>query len=760
MARIVRFQGRDIQFPDTATDADIQAALASAGPAKNPDGTYGQPPAGEIIHGAEHSYISDHPEISASRLPGDERTNAITMETLKSRADAVKGGGDDFFPEWQRRAMPFTQGYSFNSADELLSNLVAGIKHPEALALGGAVPTDPAGVADLTQKTQAFQNEKDLAQEMQRQTIDRQRSEHPLESIAGNIAGGVSAAVPIINSGATIVGNIPRTTEMAGYWPMLMARMSGGAAEGGIWGALSGYFGADGDTSARVEQAKENLPLSMAVGAGAVPAVDLIGAILQPLANTWRSIRDPEGVATEKLAARMAADKIAPDQIASKLDDAAAQGQQDYRMVDAAGKNTQRLGAIAAKTPGEFRNEAANTMAARQLDQGNRISGYVDDAFGPGGKVYQTEQSLLASRKATAGPLYEKAYEAATPQGQAFTDMLGKQSVRDAAAAARRLAAEKQMPITDLFVEVPNPNATTRQVASNILDASGKPVTRTEAVDEMIEVPTMRGWDFIKKELDAKVNQLFAAGDTTTATAVKETRNQLRQMLSDTNPDYAKALQSYADDSSSLEAIEAGRQLISARNADEAKDMLTRVAPGDKDLAKMGAAREVGVRLENMGAGRDKTQLFNTPAMQGKVDAIVDDPVVRQVLADRLAREGDMVRSSRTMLQGSNTFENFADDAVLGNEGGALAALLTGQPLRALGLAAGTAMGKIGQRASGLSDAGAKVVGDYLMSSDPEKVRSLADMYRRALEAEAAPSVVPSIVNSIFNAPRTGREKQ
>lgn len=715
---------------------------------KNADGTYGDPPPGEIIHGATQDYISDQPQINATRLSNtDERQNAITGETLRQRADAVASGQDDVFPEWMRRLMPLAQGISFNSGDELISHIVAGMKNPDAIvnsAITMPEKSDPS--------RQAYELDADMAQEMQRQTLDRNRGERPIENVLANIAGGLSSGVSLARGGATIVGNIANRGLSN-----LIPRMGAGAVEGGLFGGLSGYFGADGDNQTRTQEAVDNLPLSMGVGALAVPAVDLISAILRPVANTIRSFRDPEGVAEEQLARAMGRDTTTPEQVAARMQQMADDGLNEYRMVDAAGRNTQRLGAMAAKVPSGFRSEVVQDLAARQQGQGDRIAGYVDDALNANNAdAYGTNQALLTARRTNAQPLYEQAYQAPVPQGQVFDDMMQRQSVVEAIAAARRTAAENQVPVTDLFTQIPNPNPTVRNVPSAIMGPDGNPIMRQETVNEMLEVPTARGWDFIKKELDARVNQLYAANDTTAATAVRDTRNQLRQALSDTIPAYRQALAQYSDDSASLEAIGAGRQLIAARNPDEARAIIDQADPANAELTRLGASREIGAKLDNMRSTQDKTQVFDTPNMAAKLDTLVDDPVARAIMDRRMEGEREMVRSSRTLLGGSNTVENLIDSDQMANNGGALAALLSGQPLRALGLAAGSAAGRLGRMASGINEEGANTIGQYLMSADPEMVQGLAALYQRMLAQETAPSIAPSIINSGFNAPRGG----
>lgn len=665
------------------------------------------PPPGEIIHGSDRSYISDNPAVNTARpADGNERAMGATMEALNVRAD-----NDGTAAAAARVGAPYLQGYTFGGSDEILSAVMAG-----ANALQGGSLDDGY----------------DIAQELQRQELDRMRTEHPIASTALQVGGGVQSGVQLARNGVTLLGRMPYQGIRN-----LLPRMAAGGVEGGAYAGLSGFLGADGDTGDRVDQAVENLPMGIGLGAAAVPVVDLISAIMQPAMNAYRGLTDPIGRADDIVVTRMAADQQTPDDIARAVEEAAASGQTEFRAVDAAptGGNLQRAGAMAAKTPGEARPRIRDTMHGRQEGQATRIGGYLDDALGPGNSAYATEQNLIAGRKAAAGPLYDAAYANPPPAGQFYDDMLQRQSVQEAIAGAEVVAAERQVPVTELFTDVVTPTGETRRI------------------------PTVRGWDFIKKELDAKVNQLFAANDTTRATAVKETRNALREQLGNDVPEYGQALREYADDSTSLDALQAGRDLITAGNADEVTDLIGGFTGGDRDLARVGAARELVGRVNKPDYSRDGTRVFSSPEMQSRLNTVIDDPLTRAIFDTRIGRERDMVNTKNTLLGGSNTVENMVDGAELSNSGGALAALLNGQPLRALGLAGGQAMGAIGRAASGMTDRTASRVADRLLTNDPAAIRSLADLFVEAQQRATAPRIAPVGISSGFNAPRSGSDR-
>jgi hypothetical protein len=556
------------------------------------------------------------------------------------------------------------------------------------------------------------------------------KRDNPILSPVLEAGGGLTTGAAAVRNGATIVGNM-----VDRGFRNILPRMAAGATEGAGYGAVSGFGHSEGDLSERAKAAKDEALIGAIFGGAAVPAVDAVMAVGGGnIRNFATMFRDPNRRAEELLVDAIMRDGTTPRRVADDVRAAAAAGQPEFAAVDAGGRNTHRLAAMAAKTPGPFRETAAATTAARQNGQGDRIGRFVDEALGEGGTAYRTEQELLAGRRAAAAGLYDQAYQAPPPRGAVYDDMMGRQSVADAMRAAERTAAERQMPISDLFVEVPNPNARVvqREVPSNVLGADGRPIMRveTETENPTIRIPTMRGWDFIKRELDARVNQLYSAGDTTAAQAVQETRNALRGQLATDNEAYGRALARYSDDSAALDAIETGRTLANARNADEARVAFGELDEGQRALARVGASREIGSRLDNMRAGQDKTLAFDTPNMQGKMDTLSPDPVVRAVFDQRLDRERAMARANRQMQGGSNTYENFADASAVTD--GVLSKLSRGNVGGAAVEAAGRMLGFIGRATQGMNEDIAQRVGRYLLSASPDEIVRLTAAYEQA----------------------------
>ena len=635
-------------------------------------------------------------------------------------------------------------GVTFGTLPNIQAGAIAGVK-----GLGRALGMD-AGTSLSS----------DYDAELNKAQADRRayRQAHPFWAAAGNVAGGVLTGAGAAKAGATIVGRMP-SQGLSNLLPRTVA----GAGEGAAYGAAAGFGGGEGSVENRLQGAKDAILPGLVAGAAAPAVIDVAGKVGGVARDWYTGWRAPQTRADELLVQSIMRDKAtptgsSPSALAAAVDDAKAAGQPDFMVADAGGTNLQKTLKRAARTPGEFRDTATRTVDARQMGQGARISGFVDDALGTkGDSAYATEQALLQGRRAAAEPLYEQAYKAPTPTDPFYTsETLGRDSVQRAMSSAERVAAEKQIPVSELYAEVPNPAAktVTTQKPSSVLGPDGAPVMQavTETVDPTVRVPTVRGWDFIKRELDAMVTQLYKSGDTTQAEAVKATRNALRDRLGADIPEYGQALARYSDDSASLEAIEAGRQLAKAGNPDEAKAIFGGLNPGQQSLARTGAAREMQTPLQNRNDTADKTLLFSNPNSRGKMDVLAEDPAARQVFADRIGREQSMAKTRNVIKGGSDTAENLSDASQMADTG-FWSALFSGRPM----VAGGRMLEGAARMAAGMNEDTARFIGEALMTNDTQKILSLADMFAKAQQRAAQPITATTKTITGATAPLQGK---
>lgn len=615
-------------------------------------------------------------------------------------------------------------GMTFGTLPNLQAGVLAGVQ-----GLKNAIGYDGPTVSDT------YDRELKAAQDARREY----RATHPFIAAAGDIAGGVLTGGGLAKSGATLVGRevSPLVARIFGG-SQVVPKLAAGAVEGGGYSAAAGFGGGEGGFDQRVENAEKNIPAGVLFGAGAVPAAALAGHGIGAIANMYRGMTDPAAHGTDMLIRSIMRDKQTPEQLASAVEEARGAGQPDFTAVDAAGRNTQRLFKMATRTPGEFRNDAAHVLDARQGGQVERLQGYVDQATGnTGPKAREIERGIegAQSKEATAG--YERAYAVPAPQGAFYDDMLKRQSVQDALSGVQRMAAENPRLGPLLFDTTVGPNG------------------------EQITTPTMRGWDMVKRNLDTQVDSAYRSSDAQTralAGAIKETRDALRGQLAADNPAYGETLAKYGDASTALNSIQSGRDLVKSPTDDVTKETFAAVPEGQKDLARAGAAAEIKNKLDTKRGGADATMMFDNNATRSVLDQTAVDPTARAVLGNagtattrtgQLGREQAMAGTRRLVNGGSDTVENLLEQPPPGI-GQAIGLAASGHPVRG----AGMGFEVLRRAVSGLREEGAKAIGDALLSNDPAKIRSLADLFANAQQIANQPTTMPAVLAAAFGAPR------
>jgi hypothetical protein len=182
--------------------------------------------------------------------------------------------------------------------------------------------------------------------------------------------------------------------------------MVAGGAEGAAYGAAAGAGGSEGGLSERLKAAGQNMPLGAVMGAGSIPIADyLVKPAAGVISNIYNGMRNPDKQGRDMLVQSIMRDRSTPEAMAQRVEQAAAAGQPDYVALDAGGRNTLKLGKMAARTPGEFRNEVGPQLDARQGGQADRIAGFIDEATGATGpNARQIERGITAGRAAACRP--------------------------------------------------------------------------------------------------------------------------------------------------------------------------------------------------------------------------------------------------------------------------------------------------------------------------------------------------------------------
>lgn len=366
----------EIEGPDGKTyeveAPDMNAAVAaissmSAGPQRNPDGTYGQPPEGFV----QNTMTGQMEDIRSPNNP-----NIPT-----GRGTAAAAG--------------LAQGVTFGASDE-----------------------GTAAIGTMMNPGSNYDYELARAREINRRGAEDQ----PLAYYGGLIPGAVaSSAVGAKAAGVNLTG--PTLLNTAG-------RSAGaGAVEGALYGFNTGEGGLGNRVGSAAREGTIGglvggaAPAVVAGGRavfntgrdlveGGVDAA--IGRANQGRAN--RAIIDTLNKSGRSL-----------DDVADDVARAAREGQPEFRTMDAMGLAGQRRTSGVVRAGGDGAEEIAQFLNQRQLDQVDRVGSFVDDAFGSTGTTAaQTRDSLAAARGAAADTAYAAARGNAAP-----VDVRGALSVID-----------------------------------------------------------------------------------------------------------------------------------------------------------------------------------------------------------------------------------------------------------------------------------------------------------------------------------------
>lgn len=602
-----RFQGPDgvvLEFPPDIDDAAILEVFKKQFGAPN---AYEQPapPPGVVIHGADKSYISDQPDVSVTRSasgiadPEAERRNAVEMDALKWRGDTGGMGAIG------RGLMPLAQGLGFGATDEVVSG---------AQAL--TAPLTGQGMGDAY----------DVSQERQRQELLRERTDNPIRSAAGEIAGGVAATVPLAMSGATASRFVPDTA--AGIRGLLM-RSAAGAADGAVVG--SAYGAASADQGSR---------MSGALTGGALGTVG--GALAPAVASTARSAGNALGLtsvasrARDRLAGLLQRSGMTPQQIQRVLGDAAADGQDMFTVGDAMGRTGREEFARLSRTASDTGDDVFRTLEARQLDAQRRLGGFVDEAA-TGRQGYTSNMArndIIGARDAAANTEYGAARAAA-----------GAVDPTDAIAVADNFLgpnapAVPQSPLPDDSIE-----ALVRRARGMLTDGNSS-LTDWNAAHRT------------KMELDAMIERAPNAA----RRLLIPMRDRLDDALSAASQPYATARNNYRTASRSAEAVDTGREMAMRGRFEDNLATYGGMAPEQQTGARVGYGSRVVEDVRSGVPTGDPTSRLRGTDTRNEIDALLGPRLNRQV-----DREYDMFRSWNRVAGGSPTAQNLAEDAAGGS---------------------------------------------------------------------------------------------
>lgn len=435
-------------------------------------------------------------------------------------------------------------------------------------------------------------------------------------------------------------GNVVRKAVQYGVVPGLTSEYAGERAKGTqfetparLAGALLGV-GAGVAGGAAYNAGKNRLAAGLAAG----DVSDVVGS--------------PVGAgATRRLADSLAKDRVTPESAAATV----AELGDDAMVLDLGRQLRGRAEAVAAQ-PGRGQNTVLDAVENRtgRFGQGTaqRVSQTLDAEMGPTHNVVELVDRVNETVDRVARPLYRQVMDA-HPVLTVPAAVIERPAVAQAMKNAGQLARQHGENISGV---------TERRT---ILSGPGYNIGEDVTIPAQ---PSLRYWDYVKKDLDRRINAYQRSGgaselnsaDKADLSGLMDARRALVSHLDDvTDGAYKEARQTAATKYELREAIDFGRSAFNSKLLpEEFRAALDDMSAPERAMAKVGFRRELDRLIETTrNEGATARRILDTNHVLKKTEdlfgARAAQEIERRVGAENTFQEAtqDIARNSRTAVR-------------------------------------------------------------------------------------------------------------
>lgn len=464
-----------------------------------------------------------------------------------------------------------------------------------------------------------------------------------IDAAATNVAANKAA----LTAGAPAVPLAANPAAAAA--PTLAGRVWQGAKAGATIGGLAG-FGGSNDKSVGGDL------LATAGGAGAGGAIGgavpiVANKVVSPIWNWAARSFSPESAANNQALARVA-QRISQDAegngpTAQDVLDmiAAAPASERNVIADFGGGNVLGEAGRVVRAPGPGRTVGLDLLTSRAKGEPETVANLVQSGISGGGPAFDASQALIDARAAAAAPKYEAAGIPSDP------------------------AQYASAPVVD------NP-AVTRllQKSTAVKNAIGQ----AKGLPDYADLPdnSIVLLDKAYKTIGGNAAEAAQAGNGEAARDLNSLRMQLRNAITggDPNHPYQQALDAYSGPSASLNAIDAGRKILTKSPSQIAAEV-SKLAPGDAEFYKLGAADTLVNNAESTGrTGNPATRIAQSVRAQNQLKPLFGgDTAAFQNFITGIDRANTRMETKLATIGNSATAGRIAEDEAGGGSNPALA---------------------------------------------------------------------------------------
>ena len=504
-----------------------------------------------------------------------------------------------------------------------------------------------------------------------------------------------------------------------------LATVARGAGIGAAEGALQGAGMADGQGVGR--SALRGGAIGALIGAGAPVAVGAAGAVKNVVKDPATGIIDAllkrgnVGKANRAISSTMRASGQTPDQIGQSVMRAAQEGQPEFRMMDAMGLAGQRRASGVTRSGGDAAEELAQFLQSRQSGQGERVGGFVDDAFGTKGTTAaKTADALTAARRDAANTAYDAARGNAAP-----VDIRGTLGVID-----DRIGGMQGSGVSGDGIDGKLAGYRSRLAAQPGPDGVSR---------ELSDFDRVLG---VKQSIQDDIGAAVRAGRNNEARELGKVMSELDAALEGSSDMYRAANDGFRDASRTIDAVGEGSAMSARGRAADNVPAFQGMTPDQQGAARVGYGDDLLRRIEaNTAPTANKAKILQSPKRDAEAGAMTLDP---DLYGRRLSRENDMWEAQNRALGGSRTADNLEDISSAATAAGGV--LEAGRS--AANFQFGDAVSKIaamlGPVAKGQNEQTRQLIARALMSSDPQA--ALAHVLRQEMTGKQRSRIIEAIM--------------
>ena len=546
---------------------------------------------------------------------------------VRKEIEADRAKGNDTSAGLARRVL---QGATFNLADEALAGLMTV---PEMIRRKTLSPTEAYAYAKAREDMD----------------LDDGRKRDGLVGSFAELAGGAASGLGLMSRGVTAV---PAAARALGSG--LAGTAAGLAVDGAAIGGLSAA--ADGNGADRLAEGVKGAALGGAVGAALPIGASVLGTVAAPIVSNVRARLHPAAYADRQIGRVAAESGLPPETVGQRLADAAADGQTEFRLMDALGLPGQRKAANVGKSPGEGRTMIRDFVEQRQAGQGRRVSSALAEGLDAPESAAQASSRMTRARSAADDEAFGQVRTDASPVDITRTvdridetlrpglsrlaspeSGIAYDSVEGALSRARSLLTDGRSNVTDFAV--------VQRARDDIADAAQK---------------------------------AYRAGEGNKHRLLSGVRRELDAALEAASPGYRDAMAQSRNAAREIDAIDTGRAAATRGRSEDTIPAFRGMTPGQQQAYRAGYADPLIERVQGAAVGRNKAAEFTSDAFRDEAAAVAPMRTGPQ-MARRLDRENQMFSTRNHVSGGSSTAENLADEAAAGIDvGGILAKVLSG----------------------------------------------------------------------------------